>query len=128
VSSEHALAKSFDKGSLLEIVASEVNVKSVQTGNTGQNAVILDTVVTPELQAEGYLRDLVRAIQDLRKQKGLNPSDTPTLTVGASGEAKTFIEAHSDAIKKATHLGGLTVGALGAEKISVGGMEFSLSL
>ncbi|MDP3975454.1 MAG: class I tRNA ligase family protein [bacterium] len=48
--------------------------------------VILHTDVTPELQREGYARDLVRGIQDLRKQADLNVADR--IRVGISTEAK----------------------------------------
>ncbi len=37
--------------------------------------VVLDTEVTPELEAEGWVRDLVRQIQDERKAAGLHVSD-----------------------------------------------------
>jgi len=47
--------------------------------------VILDTETTPELEAEGFARDVIRAIQDTRKAAGLNVSDRITLSVvGAS--------------------------------------------
>jgi isoleucyl-tRNA synthetase len=37
--------------------------------------VVLNTEVTPELEAEGLARDMVRAIQQARKDAGLNVSD-----------------------------------------------------
>ncbi|MEO6942791.1 MAG: isoleucine--tRNA ligase [Terrimesophilobacter sp.] len=37
--------------------------------------VILDTVTTPELEAEGLARDVIRAVQDSRRSAGLNVSD-----------------------------------------------------
>ena len=37
--------------------------------------VVLDTAVTPELEAEGAARDLVRAVQQARKDAGLQVSD-----------------------------------------------------
>ncbi len=46
--------------------------------------VVLDTESTPELQAEGLARDLVRAIQDTRKAAGLEVSDRITLAVTGS--------------------------------------------
>ena len=41
----------------------------------GGGFVVLDTATTPELEAEGLARDLVRAIQDARKAAGLDVSD-----------------------------------------------------
>ena len=53
--------------------------------------VILDTETTPELEAEGLARDLVRAIQDTRKAAGLEVSDRITLAV--TGSSADDIEA-----------------------------------
>jgi len=41
----------------------------------GGGFVVLDTALTPELEAEGWARDLVRQIQDERKAVGLHVSD-----------------------------------------------------
>jgi isoleucyl-tRNA synthetase len=38
-------------------------------------AVALDTEITPELALEGRTRDLIRQIQDMRKQAGLEMTD-----------------------------------------------------
>jgi isoleucyl-tRNA synthetase len=43
--------------------------------------VILDTETTPELEAEGLARDLIRAVQDTRKAAGLDVSDRITMTI-----------------------------------------------
>ncbi len=45
----------------------------------GGGFVLLDTVTTPELEAEGLARDVIRAIQDTRKAAGLQVSDRITL-------------------------------------------------
>ncbi len=45
--------------------------------------VVLDSELTPELLAEGYARDVVRAVQDERKNAGLHISDRIALTVHA---------------------------------------------
>jgi isoleucyl-tRNA synthetase len=41
----------------------------------GGGFVLLDTVTTPELEAEGLARDVIRAVQDTRKAAGLEVSD-----------------------------------------------------
>ena len=58
----------------------------------------LDTALTPELEAEGYARDLVRAIQDHRKAEGLNVGDRIALTLTVPGERVADVEAHRDLI------------------------------
>jgi isoleucyl-tRNA synthetase len=47
----------------------------------GDGVVVLDTTVTPELQAEGLARDLVRAVQQARRDAGLHVSDRIRLTL-----------------------------------------------
>ncbi|RBP99081.1 isoleucine--tRNA ligase [Bifidobacterium xylocopae] len=43
--------------------------------------VILDTQLTPDLEAEGYARDLIRLVQDERKAAGLDIADRINLTL-----------------------------------------------
>ena len=47
----------------------------------GGGFVVLDTEVTPELAPEGLARDLVRAVQQARRDAGLDVSDRISLTV-----------------------------------------------
>ncbi|MFY9484134.1 MAG: isoleucine--tRNA ligase [Patescibacteria group bacterium] len=54
-----------------ELITDELNVKKIVVGR----GVALDTKITPELREEGIARDVIRAIQDLRKQAGYGFSD-----------------------------------------------------
>ena len=56
---------------LLDILKDEINVKGVEWGNVSA----LDTVITSELKEEGFVREIVRNIQEMRKDLGLNPQD-----------------------------------------------------
>jgi isoleucyl-tRNA synthetase len=69
-----------------EIIASEINVKAVIYDSTLEARVRLDTELTPELKQEGNVRELMRAIQDARKEKGLSPEDRIVLLVNHATE------------------------------------------
>jgi serine protease Do len=56
---------------LLDIIADEVNVKKITTNSATELSVQLDTTLTDELRAEGLARELIRHIQQGRKQAGL---------------------------------------------------------
>ena len=59
-----------------EITAQELNVKSVEFGGETKDVeVTLDTTITPQLQEEGEARELMRKVQQLRKDAGLTLSD-----------------------------------------------------
>lgn len=65
-------------------------------GNAG--FVVLDTVVTPELEAEGLARDVVRAVQQARKDAGLDVSDRIRLEITGDGVAVLAMREHQDLI------------------------------
>jgi isoleucyl-tRNA synthetase len=64
---------------------------------------LLDTEVTPELEAEGLARDVIRAVQDARKAAGLEVSDRISLSLAASdGESEAAIREHGGLISAET--------------------------
>lgn len=62
--------------------------------------VVLDTQVTAELEEEGIARDLVRLVQQSRKDAGLDVSDRIALTVEGADKYALAIEKHRDYIKE----------------------------
>ncbi len=73
-----------------------------QALSTNDALVILDTNVTPELEAEGIARDMVRAIQQARKDGGLNVSDRIRLHLDAPVEIANAVKAHSTYVLEQT--------------------------
>lgn len=69
---------------------------------SGGGFVLLDTTLTAELEAEGYARDLIRLIQDERKNAGLKVSDRIRLTLTVPEDKMTAVEAHRDLISRET--------------------------
>ncbi|MBU1137069.1 isoleucine--tRNA ligase [Patescibacteria group bacterium] len=81
---------------LAELIKDEVNVKEVVYGQS----VKLDIKITAELKSEGVLRDLVRYIQDMRKDGGLKPGQLIYLRYQAESSLKDLIQSHEAEIKK----------------------------
>jgi isoleucyl-tRNA synthetase len=82
-------------------------------GGTGL-VVDLDTTVTPELEAEGRARDVIRIIQQARKDADLHVSDRIELVVGTDDELRSAIETHADQIRTATLAVSLAFGPIEA--------------
>ncbi|HEX7000605.1 MAG TPA: DUF5915 domain-containing protein, partial [Trueperaceae bacterium] len=58
----------------------------------------LRTEVTPELRLEGLARDVVRLVQNARKEAGLDVSDRIELTLFAGGALGEALERHGDEV------------------------------
>jgi isoleucyl-tRNA synthetase len=68
----------------------------------GGGFLILDGKVTAELAAEGLARDVVRAVQQARKDAGLDVSDRIRLTLEASDDVLAAVAEHSELVKSET--------------------------
>ena len=95
-----------------KLIADEINVKNVIMKKEGQLKVALDTKVTPELEKEGYLRELTRRIQDLRKKSQLKKDDRIILFIETAYNLKEF----ENDIKKKVGASAITWGKAAHEK------------
>jgi isoleucyl-tRNA synthetase len=68
----------------------------------GGGFVILDTRVTSELAAEGLARDVVRAVQQARRDAGFDVSDRIHLRLSGDDSVRAAIQAHANLIKAET--------------------------
>ena len=73
---------------------------SLRISQSLESEVELDTAITPELEEEGKVREIIRGIQGLRKEKDLKPGDVMDYEVPA--EYKELFKKHGEEIKKAT--------------------------
>jgi isoleucyl-tRNA synthetase len=80
----------------LELVASGDQASAGLAGHAG--VVALDIEVTAELEVEGRARDLVRLVQQARRDADLDVSDRITLSVSAGDDWIDAIEAHRELI------------------------------
>ena len=86
----------------LETVAGSDDTDSVTGVLPSGGFVVLDTAVTSELSAEGLARDLVRGIQQARRDAGLDVSDRIDLVVCGSAVVQGAARAHEALIAAET--------------------------
>src|SRR5690606_12550898 len=68
----------------------------------GGYLVAVTTTLTPELELEGHARELVRRIQQLRKDAGLDISDRIVLTVTHTPLVDGVLDEHGDYVAEET--------------------------
>ncbi|OBA76638.1 isoleucine--tRNA ligase [Mycobacterium sp. 1554424.7] len=64
----------------------------------GSGLVVLDGTVTPELEAEGWAKDRIRELQELRKSTGLEVSDRISVVMSVPGERADWAQTHRELI------------------------------
>lgn len=76
--------------------------KGAQSLSTNDAMVVLDLAITPELEAEGIARDVVRMIQQARKDAGLHVSDRIALTLTMTDAIAKAVDSHKSYIAEQT--------------------------
>ncbi|MFI7427609.1 isoleucine--tRNA ligase [Micromonospora sp. NPDC049836] len=82
----------------LRLVAADAEHSAPLPG--GEGVVVLDTEVTPELAAEGLARDVVRVVQQARRDADLDVSDRIAVAVSASEEVRAAVAAYTDFVAR----------------------------
>ena len=68
----------------------------------GEIGVVLDTHITPELKEEGYVREVLSKVQNMRKDKGFEVLDKINLYVSGNEMLENVIKQNADLIKHDT--------------------------
>lgn len=84
--------------------------------------VILDTNLNQDLVDEGFAREVVSKVQQLRKQKDLEMMDNITITLSCDDEVAAAVEKHKDYIMSETLAVEMTAGEA-PEKFDINGHE-----
>jgi isoleucyl-tRNA synthetase len=79
---------------LLELIKKEVNVKNIVFGKK----IKLDTRITEDLKEEGTLREVIRNIQEMRKEGGFNPRDKIVVFFIAQAELSDVLEKNKETL------------------------------
>jgi isoleucyl-tRNA synthetase len=84
------------------IVVQRLEKENLKVLNEGSLTIGLDTELTEALKQEGVVRDLVRNIQSLRKETGLDVSDRIKLCISGADEIKSSVDNHEEYMKNET--------------------------
>ena len=91
---------------LEEIVKTQLNIKNLEFKHilgAGNWKVDLDTKTTPELEAEGYARELSRQVQAFRKKLGLEKKDKVELIIETSKSFSEVLKSQGKFIQERTN-------------------------
>jgi isoleucyl-tRNA synthetase len=109
-----------------DILTEELNVKVVKIGKE----LSLDLTLTPELKREGLMREVIRHVQNARKQAGLNVDDHIALSLTAEDKVlDQAIDEHKVTIMAETLADDMSAATYNyATTVKVEGAELKLSL
>jgi isoleucyl-tRNA synthetase len=88
---------------LEEIIMRQINIKKVEIKIAKEISVELDTKITPELESEGYARELSRSIQAFRKELGLQKTELVETIIIADENFKKIIEKQTRFLSERTN-------------------------
>ncbi|PIR39973.1 MAG: isoleucine--tRNA ligase, partial [Candidatus Zambryskibacteria bacterium CG10_big_fil_rev_8_21_14_0_10_34_34] len=116
------------KEEYLKLIKDEINIKNITFDNKLEEEVELDTKITLELKKEGNTRDLIRAIQILRKEKILAPSDKIKLLIETNEAGKEFFSSVLKEIKKPTNIEEVLFTENDGGEIDIDRLKFKLKI
>ncbi|MFH0792128.1 MAG: isoleucine--tRNA ligase [bacterium] len=93
----------------LGLLKDEVNVKNVVVDEKFSQLAKLSTEITDELKEEGMIRDIVRDIQEHRKEIHLTPKDKIKIIVSGNKSLVSMVNRWQEVIKEKTIAGELLV-------------------
>jgi len=110
---EDGVVVTLDDGTDVPLLPAEYDLTTVVDGAAGADVaaavlpggagfVVLDLALDDALLAEGYARDVVRAVQDARKAAGLRVSDRIDLRLQVPADQVPAVEAHREFVARET--------------------------
>ncbi len=116
-----------------EILVDNVAAEGYAVESDGTYTVGIATEVTPELRAEGYVRDIAHIVQNMRKNAGLEISDRIHLSIDApaGSDVATAIANYTDYIASETlavGINGEIADEVARDRHSVDGVEVEIAL
>lgn len=123
---------------LFAVIADELNVKKVEADDEFGSALVkedgklkvgLDAAMTPELKREGLSRELIRAVNQKRKEAGLTVSDRVVLVYFTESEdLKAALIEHAEELKKNVLADDLKFDSAAVDPLDIDGIALRITI
>ena len=115
-------------GEYIDLVRDELNVREVVFDSSIEQDVLLNINISEELKQEGDYRELVRALQDMRKEMGLTPSDIVSVSVETSDAGKSLIQKFESDMKKTVLISNVDFAQNDGTEIKINELVFKIKI
>ena len=116
------------EASFLELIKDELNVKEIIENKNIETEVMLDLQITETLKNEGDYRELLRAVQDLRKKIGLTPLDLVKLSIETDERGEKIVREFEADLKKVALLSEIKFEEVKEDEVKIGDMFFKIKI
>jgi len=107
--------------SLEELVIEREPRSGIVVASEGAVTIVLDTEISPQLEAEGLAREVINRVQAMRREAGFDVSDRIVIEYEtADVRLREAIETHADLIAAETLAESLTLGPIGDQSRGAG--------
>ena len=117
-----------DVPELLDLIKDEVNVKEIIFDDKIKSEIELDRHITPQLKEEGAVRDVIRQLQDLRKEQGLKPEDKIFVWLSGPNALNAVLEKNKALLLKEVRAKKIVIGSAGKENVPEKGVNIENDL
>jgi len=123
------IAEELNLKTIVSVLVSEHRIEKILEHTQGQLRIALDIEITPELKKEGLVREIVRTINQLRKNMKLTIADRVVVEYEtAGGDLQEVFQDNGEEIKKSVLATELHSGIVGEEPVEVGGQPVKIKL
>jgi isoleucyl-tRNA synthetase len=104
-------------------------LEGYQVERSGSHAVALDLTIDEDLRREGLAREVVHAVQNARKEAGLDVEDRISLVLGGDDDLLAAVRAHEDYVTGETLATSLDLGdGASGSAASIDGRELRIAV
>ena len=111
-----------------ELIKDEVNVREVVEDKNLEPDVLLDTEISAELKEEGNLRELIRAVQDMRKKAGLVSSDVVVLNIETDQAGQNLVNKFKEELLKTVNAKEINFAGNSGEEVKIDNLGFKVEI